>query len=139
MERRRLGEAESLFRRAIEVQPESPVGWTNLGVALSRQRRRAEALVALQHADRLETATGESANNFINLAVELSDAGRLDEALAVYESRRPRRPRNKDQAMARTLDVYLHTDLAGHLTQDDDGDMSFQYAESWLQGASIPS
>src|SRR5690348_10596794 len=35
--------------------------------------------------------------------------------------------------MARTLDVYLHTDLAGHLTQDDDGDMSFQYAESWLQ------
>jgi HipA-like protein len=41
--------------------------------------------------------------------------------------------------MARTLDVYLHSDLVGHLTQDDDGDMSFQYAESWLQGASIPS
>ena len=37
--------------------------------------------------------------------------------------------------MARTLDVYLHTDLVGHLTQDDDGDMSFQYAESWLQWA----
>jgi serine/threonine-protein kinase HipA len=35
--------------------------------------------------------------------------------------------------MARTLDVYLHTDIVGHLTQDDDGDMSFQYAESWLQ------
>jgi serine/threonine-protein kinase HipA len=35
--------------------------------------------------------------------------------------------------MARTLDVYLHNDLAGHLTQDDDGDLSFQYAESWLQ------
>jgi HipA-like protein len=35
--------------------------------------------------------------------------------------------------MARTLDVYLHTDLVGHLTQDDDGDMSFQYADSWLQ------
>lgn len=35
--------------------------------------------------------------------------------------------------MARTLDVYLHADLAGHLTQDDDGDMSFQYAESRLQ------
>ncbi len=37
--------------------------------------------------------------------------------------------------MARTLDVYLHTELIGHLTQDDDGDMSFQYAESWLQRA----
>jgi serine/threonine-protein kinase HipA len=35
--------------------------------------------------------------------------------------------------MARALDVYLNTDLAGHLTQDDDGDMSFQYAASWLQ------
>src|SRR5215472_690875 len=37
--------------------------------------------------------------------------------------------------MARTLDVYLHTDLVGHLTQDDDGDMSFRYAESWLKRA----
>jgi serine/threonine-protein kinase HipA len=37
--------------------------------------------------------------------------------------------------MARTLDVYMHTGLVGHLTQDDDGDMSFQYAESWLQRA----
>ena len=37
--------------------------------------------------------------------------------------------------MARTLDVYLHTNLVGHLTQDDDGDMSFQYAQSWLQRA----
>ena len=35
--------------------------------------------------------------------------------------------------MARTLDVYLHSDLIGHLTEDDDGDMSFQYAESWLR------
>jgi serine/threonine-protein kinase HipA len=37
--------------------------------------------------------------------------------------------------MARTLDVYLQTDLVGHLTQDNDGEMSFQYAESWLQRA----
>ena len=34
--------------------------------------------------------------------------------------------------MARALDVYLHTELAGHLTQDDDGAMSFRYAEGWL-------
>jgi serine/threonine-protein kinase HipA len=37
--------------------------------------------------------------------------------------------------MARRLDVYLHTYLVGHLMQDDDGDMSFQYADSWLQRA----
>ncbi len=41
--------------------------------------------------------------------------------------------------MPRTLDVYLHTSLAGHLTQDDDGDMSFQYAQGWLdQPGAVP-
>ncbi len=34
--------------------------------------------------------------------------------------------------MAKTLDVYLHNDLAGHLVQDDSGEMSFEYVESWL-------
>jgi len=37
--------------------------------------------------------------------------------------------------MVRTLDVYLHTDVVGHLMQDDDGDISFQYTERWLQRA----
>src|SRR5580698_8378199 len=34
--------------------------------------------------------------------------------------------------MARTLDVYLNSDLVGHLVQDDGGQMSFGYAEGWL-------
>ena len=34
--------------------------------------------------------------------------------------------------MARTLDVYLHEEVVGHLLQDDDGQMSFEYLESWL-------
>jgi serine/threonine-protein kinase HipA len=34
--------------------------------------------------------------------------------------------------MARTLDVYLHEELVGHLVQDDGGQMSFEYLESWL-------
>jgi serine/threonine-protein kinase HipA len=34
--------------------------------------------------------------------------------------------------MARTLDVYLHNDLVGHLVQDDSGEMTFEYVESWL-------
>src|SRR3972149_9161817 len=41
--------------------------------------------------------------------------------------------------MARTLDVYLHHDLVGHLIQDDDGQMVFDYTESWLQNrAALP-
>jgi serine/threonine-protein kinase HipA len=35
--------------------------------------------------------------------------------------------------MARTLDVYLHNELVGHLIQDDGGQMVFDYVESWLQ------
>lgn len=35
--------------------------------------------------------------------------------------------------MARTLDVYLHHQLVGHLTQDDGGQMSFEYAASLLE------
>jgi serine/threonine-protein kinase HipA len=34
--------------------------------------------------------------------------------------------------MARTLDVYLHNDLVGQLTQDDGGQMVFKYVEDWL-------
>jgi HipA-like protein len=34
--------------------------------------------------------------------------------------------------MARMLDVYMHEHLVGHLIQDDGGQMSFEYLESWL-------
>src|SRR5437879_3259093 len=34
--------------------------------------------------------------------------------------------------MARTLDVYLQNDLVGHLVQDEGGEMTFEYVESWL-------
>lgn len=34
--------------------------------------------------------------------------------------------------MAKTLDVYLHDELVGHLIQDDSGQMVFDYVRSWL-------
>ncbi len=34
--------------------------------------------------------------------------------------------------MARTLDVYLGDDIVGQLVQDDGGQMSFRYVETWL-------
>lgn len=34
--------------------------------------------------------------------------------------------------MARTLDVYLHSDLVGKLIQDGGGQMVFEYTEGWL-------
>jgi serine/threonine-protein kinase HipA len=38
--------------------------------------------------------------------------------------------------MARTLDVYLKSDLVGRLEQDDAGAMRFAYAEAWLSSKS---
>ncbi len=35
--------------------------------------------------------------------------------------------------MTKTLDVYLHRDLAGHLVQDDHGLMIFSYVDDWLE------
>ncbi len=42
--------------------------------------------------------------------------------------------------MAKTLNVYLHGGLVGHLVQDAGGRMVFDYAESWLNkpGAATP-
>jgi len=35
--------------------------------------------------------------------------------------------------MAKKLDVYLHKDFVGHLTQNEGGQIVFDYAESWLE------
>jgi serine/threonine-protein kinase HipA len=35
--------------------------------------------------------------------------------------------------MAKTLDVYLHRELVGHLIQNDGGKRVFDYADRWLQ------
>ena len=37
--------------------------------------------------------------------------------------------------MSRTLDVYLQRDLAGQLIQDENGELAFYYAGSWLNNA----
>jgi serine/threonine-protein kinase HipA len=41
--------------------------------------------------------------------------------------------------MAKTLDVYLHDELVGHLIQDDGGQTVFDYAASWLNKSGATS
>ncbi len=38
--------------------------------------------------------------------------------------------------MARSLDVYLHRNLVGHLIQDDGGQLIFDYVSSWVENPS---
>ena len=35
--------------------------------------------------------------------------------------------------MVKTLDVYLHHELVGHLIQDEGGQTVFEYAQAWLE------
>lgn len=37
--------------------------------------------------------------------------------------------------MAKSLDVYLHENLVGHLIQDEGGQMGFEYSENWVERA----
>ena len=83
---------EALIRRAIAVNGEHARSWANLGVALAHQERHAEALEAFEHSDRLETKTGEDADNVVNFGLHLREAGRIDDALRLYERRLPSRP-----------------------------------------------
>jgi tetratricopeptide (TPR) repeat protein len=77
--------AEALFRRAIDCEPHNPAGWLTLGMALDRQGRSHEAVEAVEMAQRVEEQSGIDIENFVNLAVVYSDAGRFDEARQVLE------------------------------------------------------
>jgi hypothetical protein len=69
------------------------------------------------------------------------DQGHLDGAPRQRRSTRTDRSYasgKTPQPMPRTLDVHLHDHLTGHLTQDQHGQLGFEYAESWLDLGAIP-
>ena len=84
--------AEAHFRQAIAMQGQRPVAWGLLGVALGRQDREDEAREAFEECVRLETQTGEADDGFINLAINLRDAGRTQEALDLFEKNLKQHP-----------------------------------------------
>src|ERR1700687_454470 len=58
--------AEASFRRAIAIDGDRAVAWTNLGTSLNRQDRFLEAMDAFLRADTLETNNREDVDNFVN-------------------------------------------------------------------------
>ena len=84
--------AEAYFRRAIAMQGQRPDAWGHLGVALGRQDREDEAREAFEQCVRLETQTGAFDDGFINLAINLRDAGRTREALDLFEKNLKQHP-----------------------------------------------
>jgi tetratricopeptide (TPR) repeat protein len=84
--------AEAYSRTAIAAGESVPIAWSNLGVALIAQDRFEEAAAAFEHAARIEEETGGASDGYLNQAICLRDAGRVHEALALYERRLPTLP-----------------------------------------------
>jgi FkbM family methyltransferase len=84
--------AETYFRRAIATQGQRSDAWGHLGVALGRQDREDEAREAFEQCVQLETQAGAADDGFINLAINLRDAGRTQEALDLFEKNLKQHP-----------------------------------------------
>ena len=75
----RLVEAEALYRRLLQQQPNQPDAMHMLGVIAHQSGRNEEAVELIRKAN---AVGGGSAGSYSNLGVALRALGRLDEALA---------------------------------------------------------
>jgi tetratricopeptide (TPR) repeat protein len=78
-------EGEVAARRAIAANRQNSKAWGFLGVALSLQDRRDEALDAFARAEDIEQRTGLPTETFVNHGNSLLGFCRLDQAYALYE------------------------------------------------------
>ena len=113
---RRFDEAEDYARRAIAIDGDSALAWTNLGVVLIAQDRFVDAILAFESAERIGAVAGSDADQNLNLGICLRDVGRLQDALDFYARRLPERP-----------SVGAHTHHAHALLA------AGKYAEGWAQ------
>ena len=84
--------AEANLRLALAIDAEQAAAWTDLGAALDAQDRRDEAIAAAETAVRIESTRGAFGSGFVNLAIDLADANRLEEAITLHEQMLPRYP-----------------------------------------------
>lgn len=84
--------AETHFRCALGLEGEQASLWRLLGVSLQRQLRHTEAVVAFAQAERLAAARGQELDTFVDLAGEHRNAGRMREALDLFEANLALRP-----------------------------------------------
>jgi len=69
----RLGQAETLLRRAIEQEEDRPEIWNNLGVALMEQGKSTEAEQVFRTAYALDDGKSDSIRDNLRLALEKSE------------------------------------------------------------------
>ena len=89
---KRADVALASYLRAAELGPRSPAGWTNVGFAYARLDRYEQAIEAFRKAYGLEREFGGDVDAYVELAVALADAGRMDEAIEIFEGNLESRP-----------------------------------------------
>ncbi|MEY4270018.1 MAG: hypothetical protein RLZZ58_1234, partial [Pseudomonadota bacterium] len=85
----RLGDAENLLRRAVELAPGFLAARSNLATVLHKQSRSAEAIALLDDIARIDPDSMANANL---RAAALGRIGEYDEALALYDAVLAQRP-----------------------------------------------
>ena len=74
-------QAESIWRRVIQLDPNNAGAYNNLAAALRDQKKLEEAIAACRQAIKLNPKLAQAYNN---LGLALSDQGKLGEAIAAY-------------------------------------------------------
>ena len=97
----RFPAAASSFRRAVEVRPNFPEAWNELGFALRQTGKYEEALQAYDQALKLRPNFPEAMEYLGEAYVKL---GRLDDARAILERLKP-----LDAGRAQELDQAIRT------------------------------
>lgn len=69
----RLGQAETLLRRAVELAPDWPEAWNNLGAVLMERGETAEATQILRKAYALDNGESDSIRDNLRLALAKSE------------------------------------------------------------------
>ncbi|TNF58619.1 MAG: tetratricopeptide repeat protein [Rhodobacteraceae bacterium] len=69
----RLGQAESLLRRAVDADPEWPEAWNNLGVVLIERGKTAEAVQIFQKAFALDNGESDAIRDNLRFALAKSE------------------------------------------------------------------
>jgi tetratricopeptide (TPR) repeat protein len=88
----RWAESEQAYRRALTLRPGDPDVVTDLGIAIFRQGRGAEALVQFDEAHRRDPRHWQSALNAIVVALDMNDTATAKTWLARLKATNPQHP-----------------------------------------------
>lgn len=97
----RLGQAETLLRRAVERDPTQPGIWNNLGVVLMERGKNADATQIFRKAFALDNGESVSIRDNLRLALEKTDVSGISQ------------PDTNDYKLVRrgSADYVIHSEL----------------------------